>query len=121
MPVMREGSRSSAVFGLARTAIEHADLLVRDRLVEGERLRLKVAPWDMFGCKMPVVVLAAHQRRPIPLAHRLLQMCRDIADREPNAPIFGAVRLRTVEQQHVVKRGLAGLQFDKDRWQFQGE
>ncbi len=41
-------------------------------------------------------------------------MGRDVADGETDAPVIGTVWLRSVEQQHVMKRGLAGLQLDED-------
>ncbi len=40
-------------------------------------------------------------------------MGRDVADGEANAPVIGTVRLRSVEQQHMVKRGLARLQLNE--------
>ncbi len=42
-------------------------------------------------------------------------MGRNVADGQPDAPVVGTVRLRSVEQQHVMKRGLAGLQLDMHR------
>jgi len=76
---------------------EDAHLLFGDGLVEGNRFGLKIALRHIFGLEVMVVVLAAHQRRPVALANGLLQPCRDIADRETNAPIIGAIGFRSME------------------------
>ena len=104
-----------AVGGLIRTAIEHAQLFFGDRLMECQRLGLEVAFRHIFRLEVVIGILAAHQRRPIPLAHRLFQSGRDIADGQADAPVVGPVGLRSMEQQHVMQRRLAGLQLDKDR------
>jgi hypothetical protein len=84
---------SRAVGGLACAPIEHANLLFRYLLVKSQGLGLEVAFWHMGGQEVMIVIPAADQRRPVPCADCLLQMGRDIADGEPNAPVIGAVRL----------------------------
>src|SRR5882672_12523195 len=106
--------QSGAVSGLVGTAIEHAQLFFRDRLVERQRLRLEIALRYIFGLEVAVGVLAPHQRSPIPMSYRLLQPGRDVADRQTNAPVIGTIGLRSMEQQHMMQRSLTGLQLDKD-------
>src|SRR5215470_9086051 len=106
---------SGPVSGLVGAAIEHANLLVGHRLVEGQGLGLELALRYMFRLEMLIGVLAAHQRRPVPLSHCLLQPGRDVADRKTYAPVVGAIGLRSMEQQDVMQRRLARLQLGKHR------
>jgi hypothetical protein len=89
-------------------------LLFGDRLVERQRLGLEVALWHIFRLEVMVGILAADQRRPIPLADGLLQPGRNVADRQADAPVVGTIGFRAVEQQHVMQRCLTGPQLDKD-------
>src|SRR4051812_22960104 len=75
------------VRGLAGAAVEHAHLFFGHGLVEGHRLRLEIALRDVFGLKMPVGVLAAHQRCPVALADGLLEAGRNVADGESDAAV----------------------------------
>jgi len=89
--------------------------------MERQRLRLEIAFGHVGRQEIVVLVLAANQRRPVPRPDRLSQMRRDIANGKPNAAVIRAVRLRAVKQQHMMKRGLARLQFDMDGLGFVGE
>src|ERR1700676_5730786 len=103
-------NRASRPIGrLAGAAVEHLDLLFRHRLVMREGFRLEVALRHVFGQEVAVGILAAHQRGPVPLAYGLLQTGRDIADRQTDPSVVGTVRLRSMEQQPVIKRTLAGF------------
>ena len=86
-----------AVGRLVGAAIEYAHLFFGDSLVEGQRFRLKVALRHVFRLEVVVSVLAAHQRRPIPLAYGLLQPGRDIADRQTDASVIGTIGFRSME------------------------
>src|SRR5580700_7805961 len=114
-PSLTGGMDSRPIRRLSRAAIEHLYLLLRDHVVEGQRLGLEIAFGHMRGLEIPIDILAAHQRRPIALAHGLPEAGRDIADSKPDAPVVGTVRLGAVEQQHVMQRRLAGLQLDMNR------
>src|SRR6187399_1749744 len=94
---------SGAICGLVGAAIEHAHLFFRDGIVEGERLGLEVALRHILRLEVAVGVFATHKRRPVALAHGLLQSRRDIADRKTNASIVGAIGLRSVEQKHMMQ------------------
>jgi hypothetical protein len=73
---------SRSVRRLVGAAIEHADLLFRHHLVERHCRGLEVALGHISRLEMAVIVLAAHQRGPVARADRLLQMGRDVADRQ---------------------------------------
>ena len=69
---------------------------------------------DQLAIANAAVVLAAHQRRPVSLAHGLLQSRRDIANRQTDAPVVGTIGFRSMEQQYMMQRGLARFEFDKN-------
>jgi branched-chain amino acid transport system ATP-binding protein len=101
-------STSRPISALAGAAIEHAHLFVRHHLVKRQRFGLEVALGHMLGSKVAVIVLAANQRRPVPLPDRLFQMGRNVAHGETDAAVVGLVGLRSVKQQHMMQRSLAG-------------
>src|SRR5207237_371698 len=73
----------------------HPDNDARGR--QRRELLAEVAFRHVFRLQVMVRVLAANQRRPIPLTHGLLQPGRDIADRQTDAPVIGTIGFRSME------------------------
>src|SRR5471030_3101263 len=95
---------------LAGAAIEHLHLAADDGGMSGKRFGRTVRRGTRLMLEIIIGVGAAHQRGAVLGADRLLHIGRDIADGEADAPVVRLVGLRAVRQQHVMQRGLAGLQ-----------
>src|SRR5579883_917004 len=99
---------------LAGAAIEHLDLAADDRGMGGERLGRAIGGGPWLVLEVMEGVDAAHQGGAVPRADRLLDVGRDVADGEADAPVVRLVGRRAVRQQHVMQGRLAGLELDRD-------
>src|SRR5262249_44166207 len=80
----------------------------------GERSLGEVALGPGLVVEITASIDATHQRRGI--THlQLLHVGRDVADRQADATVVGAVRLRAVHQLDVMERHLAGFENAVDR------
>jgi hypothetical protein len=78
------------------------------------RRRGEVRRGRALGREVVVVVDAAHEHGAVDGTGQLLHVRRDVADREADASIAGAIGGRAVHHPHVVQRHLAGPQQDVD-------
>src|SRR5271156_946628 len=94
----RIGPRPCAVSHLVGAAIKHSRLFFDDRLVERQRFGLEVALRHIFRREVTVSVLAAHQRRPIPLADRA-SMRRHFVPKRDSSRSTSLTSLRDVSSE----------------------
>src|SRR5258708_38132459 len=101
--------RLRPIRALASATIEHLHLLFRHHLVKRQRRGLEIVFGHMRRLEVAIAILAAYQRGPIPLSHRLRQMRRDIADGEPDAAGVAAGPPPSVGPEPVTERCPAGF------------